>query len=197
MLLRRLAYAIEEEPMLREVWLSLTFPEEQYNIARLSDFWLNCTDALSDLLESTGQHVNKAGGRKRRGRRRRERFGGRAPLRTGRCKRRVRASPVSAGGGIGRDRELPGRGPPGTRPTPRPCNSLTRTFCSTRCREPRRSEARLQSPARSCAGGISLFPFRFSRNSTYRRHAKADPIGYATTRQYAWSSPSVGNRFRS
>jgi tetratricopeptide (TPR) repeat protein len=56
MLLRRIAYAIEDDPSLGEVWLPLTFPEEQYNIARLSDFWLNCTDALSDLLEIRGRH---------------------------------------------------------------------------------------------------------------------------------------------
>ncbi len=57
MLLRRLAFAIEDDPALGEGWLALTFPEEQYNIARLSDFWLNCADALSDLLESKGRHA--------------------------------------------------------------------------------------------------------------------------------------------
>jgi len=53
MLLHRLAFAIEDEPKLAKIFLPLTFPEEQYNVARLSDFWLNCTDALSDLLERT------------------------------------------------------------------------------------------------------------------------------------------------
>lgn len=57
MLLRRLGFAIEEDSMLGKDWLPLSFPEEQYNIARLSDFWLNCTDALSDLLETRGQHA--------------------------------------------------------------------------------------------------------------------------------------------
>ena len=57
MLLRRIAYAIEDDPDLKKVWLPLTFPEEQYNIAHLSDFWLNCTDALSDLLETQGRHA--------------------------------------------------------------------------------------------------------------------------------------------
>lgn len=57
MLLRRLGFAIEEDPVLGRNWLPLSFPEEQYNIARLSDFWLNCTDALSDLLETRGQHA--------------------------------------------------------------------------------------------------------------------------------------------
>lgn len=56
MLLRRLAFAIEDDPVLGPGWLALTFPEEQYNVSRLSDFWLNCTDALSDLLESQGRH---------------------------------------------------------------------------------------------------------------------------------------------
>lgn len=56
MLLRRLGYAIEDDPILRDRWLPLTFPEEQYNIARLSDFWLNCIDSLSDLLEGQGRH---------------------------------------------------------------------------------------------------------------------------------------------
>ena len=54
-LLRRLAVAIEDDEQLNAHWLPLSFPEEQYNVARLSDFWLNCLDALSDLLESRGQ----------------------------------------------------------------------------------------------------------------------------------------------
>ncbi|HYU32166.1 MAG TPA: tetratricopeptide repeat protein [Thermoanaerobaculia bacterium] len=57
MLLRRLGFAIEDDPVLRDRWLPLTFPEEQYNIARLSDFWLNCIDSLSDLLEARGRHT--------------------------------------------------------------------------------------------------------------------------------------------
>jgi Flp pilus assembly protein TadD len=56
MLLRRIAYAIEDDPTLKDIWLPLSFPEEQYNIARLSDFWLNCTDALSDILDTRGEH---------------------------------------------------------------------------------------------------------------------------------------------
>lgn len=54
-LLRRLAVAIEDDPQLNADWLPLSFPEEQYNVATLGDFWLNCLDALSDLLESRGQ----------------------------------------------------------------------------------------------------------------------------------------------
>ena len=54
-LLRRIAYAIAEEPALDEQWLPLIFPEEQYNIASLSDLWLNCIDALGDTLERLGK----------------------------------------------------------------------------------------------------------------------------------------------
>ncbi len=54
-LLLRLAFAIEEEPELAQRVLALRFPEEQYNVARLSDFWLNCVDALIDALEERGE----------------------------------------------------------------------------------------------------------------------------------------------
>lgn len=50
-LLRRLAVAVDEDPELAAVWLPLTFPEEQYNIARPADLWLNCLDALGDALD--------------------------------------------------------------------------------------------------------------------------------------------------
>ena len=56
MLLRRLRYAIEDDSELAANWVPLTFPEEQYNVARLSDFWLNCVDALSDALDRLGLH---------------------------------------------------------------------------------------------------------------------------------------------
>ncbi|MGH9768127.1 MAG: AAA family ATPase, partial [Blastocatellia bacterium] len=51
MLLRRLRYAIEDDAELSSGWLPLVFPEEQYNVSRLSDLWVNCLDALSDMLE--------------------------------------------------------------------------------------------------------------------------------------------------
>lgn len=54
-LLRRIAVAVEDDAQLNASWLPLSFPEEQYNVASLGDFWLNCLDALSDLLESRGQ----------------------------------------------------------------------------------------------------------------------------------------------
>ena len=53
-LLRRLAVAVDEDPQLAEIWLPLTFPEEQYNVADLADLWLNCLDALGDALERAG-----------------------------------------------------------------------------------------------------------------------------------------------
>ncbi|MDR3632397.1 MAG: AAA family ATPase, partial [Isosphaeraceae bacterium] len=59
-LLRRLRYAIDDEPELSRYWLPLTFPEEQYNVARLSDFYLNCIDALGDALEQSGRHEEAA-----------------------------------------------------------------------------------------------------------------------------------------
>jgi len=56
-LLRRLRFAIEDDPMLSQRWLPLTFPEEQYNITRMSDFWANCLDALSDMLDERGREA--------------------------------------------------------------------------------------------------------------------------------------------
>ncbi|MBL8190337.1 MAG: tetratricopeptide repeat protein [Acidobacteria bacterium] len=50
-LLRRLRYAIEDDAELSARWVPLVFPEEQYNVSRLSDLWVNCLDALSDMLE--------------------------------------------------------------------------------------------------------------------------------------------------
>ncbi|MES9897660.1 MAG: tetratricopeptide repeat protein [Sedimenticola sp.] len=56
-LLHRFALAVKEESSLDSVWLPLTFPEEQYNISRLSDFWVNCLDALGDSLEEAGKET--------------------------------------------------------------------------------------------------------------------------------------------
>ena len=58
-LLLRLAVAIEEDRRLARTALPLRFPEEQYNVARPSDFWLNCVDALADALEARGDHAGK------------------------------------------------------------------------------------------------------------------------------------------
>jgi tetratricopeptide (TPR) repeat protein len=56
-LLRRLRYGIEDDPELSRRWLPLTFPEEQYDVVRLSDLYLNCIDALGDTLEEMGRHA--------------------------------------------------------------------------------------------------------------------------------------------
>jgi hypothetical protein len=53
-LLYRLACAVEDDHGLSSVYVPLVFAEEQYNVARLSDLWLNCLDALSDQLERRG-----------------------------------------------------------------------------------------------------------------------------------------------
>src|SRR5262245_7403928 len=50
-LLRRFRYAIEDDAELSTRYVPLVFPEEQYNVSRLSDLWVNCLDALSDMLE--------------------------------------------------------------------------------------------------------------------------------------------------
>lgn len=50
-LLHRLELAVRETPELDAIWLPLTFPEEQYNIASLGEFWRNCFDALIDAVE--------------------------------------------------------------------------------------------------------------------------------------------------
>ena len=53
-LLRRLALELQRSPY-RERFLPLTFPEEQYvEVDRLAKFWLNCLDALADVLEHQG-----------------------------------------------------------------------------------------------------------------------------------------------
>lgn len=54
-LLRRLAIGVEDDSGLAARWLPLSFPEEQYNVATLADFWLNCLDALGDWLEARGE----------------------------------------------------------------------------------------------------------------------------------------------
>lgn len=54
-LLRRLAIAVDDDNELAAAWIPLVFPEEQYNVGSLADFWLNCLDALGDYLESHGR----------------------------------------------------------------------------------------------------------------------------------------------
>ncbi len=50
-LLHRIAYAIDDDAELAQRWVPLLFPEEQYNIRRLSDLLSNTVDALAERLE--------------------------------------------------------------------------------------------------------------------------------------------------
>src|ERR1700674_5689890 len=50
LLLCRLAIAIEEDATLAKRLMPLTFPEEQFNVGSLGEFYLNCLDALADHL---------------------------------------------------------------------------------------------------------------------------------------------------
>ncbi|MDR1160917.1 MAG: hypothetical protein LBK45_01120 [Tannerellaceae bacterium] len=50
-LLNRIAIELHK-PAYNDRFIPLAFPEEQYNITNLGDFWLNCLDALADSLES-------------------------------------------------------------------------------------------------------------------------------------------------
>lgn len=54
-LLHRVAYAIDDDPALATRWTPLLFPEEQYNLRRLSDLFSNTVDALAERLERVGR----------------------------------------------------------------------------------------------------------------------------------------------
>lgn len=54
-LMQRLALTISDEPDLAECWLALRFPEEQYTVNNLAQFWANVLDSLADSLERIGQ----------------------------------------------------------------------------------------------------------------------------------------------
>jgi Cdc6-like AAA superfamily ATPase len=49
-LLKRMEVELRKSPHC-ERFIPILFPEEQYNIDRLSKFWLNCLDALADTFE--------------------------------------------------------------------------------------------------------------------------------------------------
>jgi tetratricopeptide (TPR) repeat protein len=49
-LLMRIATELRKAPYNKK-FIALSFPEEQYNVDRLSKFWLNCLDALADALD--------------------------------------------------------------------------------------------------------------------------------------------------
>ncbi len=52
-LLLRIAAALRSPP-LQDRFIPLSFAEEQYNIDRLSQFWLNCLDSLADTCDREG-----------------------------------------------------------------------------------------------------------------------------------------------
>ncbi|MFZ4526368.1 MAG: AAA family ATPase, partial [Chlorobium sp.] len=58
-LMRRLALAVEDDPDLSTVWLPLRFPEEQYTVATLGQFWANVLDSLADALQHLGLPVSE------------------------------------------------------------------------------------------------------------------------------------------
>lgn len=54
-LLQRIALAIDDDLELARNWLPLRFPEEQYTVGTLAEFWNNVIDALADALEARGE----------------------------------------------------------------------------------------------------------------------------------------------
>lgn len=50
-LMQRLALAVEDDAALNAAWLPLRFPEEQYTVNTLAQFWANVLDSLADALE--------------------------------------------------------------------------------------------------------------------------------------------------
>ena len=53
-LMQRLALAVEDDLPLRAAWLPLRFPEEQYTVNTLGQFWANVLGSLADALERQG-----------------------------------------------------------------------------------------------------------------------------------------------
>lgn len=58
-LMQRLALAVEDDAELNAAWLPLRFPEEQYTVATVGQFWANVFDSLTDALEHQGQPIAK------------------------------------------------------------------------------------------------------------------------------------------
>ena len=53
-LMQRLALAVEDDTALCAAWLPLRFPEEQYTVNTLGQFWANVLGSLADALERQG-----------------------------------------------------------------------------------------------------------------------------------------------
>ncbi len=58
-LMRRLALTVEDDTDLSTAWLPLRFPEEQYTVATLGQFWANVLDSLADALQHLGYSVSE------------------------------------------------------------------------------------------------------------------------------------------
>jgi Flp pilus assembly protein TadD/energy-coupling factor transporter ATP-binding protein EcfA2 len=58
-LMRRLALAVEDDPLLSTAWLPLRFPEELYTVATIGQFWAKVLDSLADALQHLGQPVSE------------------------------------------------------------------------------------------------------------------------------------------
>lgn len=56
-LLRMIALTISKDPDLSEDFLPIVFPEEQYNVKDIADFWMNSLEVLVESLESTNQNL--------------------------------------------------------------------------------------------------------------------------------------------
>ena len=53
-LLQRVALAVEEDTTLRQTWMPLRFPEEQYTVSSPAELWANVIGALADAVERRG-----------------------------------------------------------------------------------------------------------------------------------------------
>ncbi len=58
-LLQRVALEVEEVPALAKEWLPLRFPEEQYTVSTLAQFWANVLGALTDAVERQGKPTDE------------------------------------------------------------------------------------------------------------------------------------------
>lgn len=58
-LMQRLALAVEDDVQLRKDWLPLRFPEEQYTVNTLGQFWLNVLGSMADALERQGSDTTQ------------------------------------------------------------------------------------------------------------------------------------------
>ena len=53
-----MALAVEDDKDLSQAWIPLRFPEEQYTVGALDEFWANVLDALGDALQRQDRDTN-------------------------------------------------------------------------------------------------------------------------------------------